>query len=107
MATEVQIYGTGRCRLTLGVREFLMKSRVRYDYFDIDGDSQADEFVRIMNDGRRRYPVVVVGHRVIINPTLEELQTVLDRNGVDRRRVSRTTTRRSVTREQPLSAEKA
>jgi glutaredoxin len=107
MATEVQIYGTDWCRLTFGVREFLMKSRVGYDYFDIDGDAQADEFVRIMSDGRRRYPMVVVGQRVIINPTLAELQTVLDQNGVDRRHVSRTTARRSATREQPLSAEKA
>ena len=47
------------------------------------------------------------GQRVIINPTLTELQALLDQSGVERRRLSRTTARRSVTREQPLSAEKA
>jgi hypothetical protein len=84
MASDIRVYGSDWCRLTFAVREFLMKSRVRYDYFDIDGDSQADQFVRMMNDGRRRYPMVVAADCALVNPTLAELQTLLDLIGVGR-----------------------
>ena len=71
------VYGTDWCRLTFSVREYLMNSRVDYDYFDIDRDSGADEFVRTMNDGQRRYPVVVVAEHTVTNPTPTELGNML------------------------------
>jgi hypothetical protein len=69
--------GADWCGLTRGVREFLMNSRIPYDYYDIEEDLRADEFVRFMNDGRRRFPMVVVEEEVVTNPTLKELQRVL------------------------------
>jgi hypothetical protein len=43
-----------------------------------------------LTDGRRRFPVVVVGNRVLTNPTFGELQRVLDDHRIrpepDRRR---------------------
>jgi glutaredoxin len=72
------VYGTECCRLTVGVREYLADSRLTYDYYDVDRDAGADEFVLAMNDGRRRLPMVVVHERVITNPTVAELQRVLD-----------------------------
>lgn len=77
MTTAIQVYGTDWCRLTFRVREYLTNSRVDYDYFDIDRDPQADEFVRMMHDGRRRYPVVVLAEHVVTNPTLAELGKLL------------------------------
>jgi len=35
-----------------------------------------------MNDGRRRFPLVVVEERVLVNPTLNELRQVLDEHRV-------------------------
>jgi mycoredoxin len=78
MTTRIQVYGTNWCRFTFFLREYLMGSRVDYDYFDIDSDSQADEYVRTMNDGKRKYPMVVVAERIVMNPTLTELQQLLD-----------------------------
>ena len=75
--TSIQVYGTDWCRLTFGVREYLINSRVDYDYFDIERDPLADEFVRTVNDGRQRYPVVVVEDHSLTNPTLAELNTLL------------------------------
>jgi mycoredoxin len=77
MATEIQVYGTDWCRLTFGVREYLTNSRVDYDYIDIDRDPQGDEFVRTINDGKLRYPVVVIAEQTVTNPTLADLGRML------------------------------
>jgi len=86
VATEIQVYGTDWCRLTFVVREYLNRSRVEYDYYNIDDDANAHDFVVSMNDGRRRFPMVVVEERVLTNPTLTEIQKLLDDHRVSPRR---------------------
>ena len=84
MTNVVQVYGTDWCGLTRGVREFLMKSGIPYDYYDVDQDPRANDFVRAMSDGRRRFPLVVVEEELIANPTLDALQRVLAEQGLSR-----------------------
>jgi hypothetical protein len=78
MTNGIQVYGTDWCGLTFGVRECLTKSRIPSDYYNIEQDPRADEFVLAMNDGRRRFPLVVVEERVLVSPTPNEMQQVLD-----------------------------
>jgi glutaredoxin len=85
MTTAIQVYGTDWCRLTFSIREYLTNSRVDYDYFDIDCDPAGDEFVRMMHNGRRRYPVVVLEEQVVTNPTLTELEKLLRDHRVESR----------------------
>jgi glutaredoxin len=73
----IEVYGADWCRLTFAVREFLTRSRVAYDYRNIDEDSDARHFVISMNDGRCRFPMVVFEERILRNPTLAELDTLL------------------------------
>jgi thioredoxin reductase (NADPH) len=94
----IQVYGTDWCRLTFAIRQYLMQSRVEYDYFDIDSDQQADGFVRTMNDGRRRFPMVVIDERIVTNPTLTELRRILQDNRVESRSAPRERTQRIVVR---------
>jgi glutaredoxin len=82
MASDIQVYGTDWCGLTFGVREYLTNSHMAYDYYDVEQDARAHEFVLAMNDGRRRLPMVVVEERIIINPTVAELQRLLDKHRV-------------------------
>jgi glutaredoxin len=82
MASGIQVYGTDWCGVTFGVREYLTNSRIPYDYFNIEDDRQADEFVVAMNDGRRRFPLIVVEERILTSPTLTELQEALDQHHV-------------------------
>jgi thioredoxin reductase (NADPH) len=77
MGDGIQVYGTDWCGLTYAVRAYLTKSRIEYDYHNIEQDQRAEEFVLAMTDGRRRLPLVVVQERVLTNPTLDELQRVL------------------------------
>ena len=86
--TGIQVYGTDWCRLTFSVREYLINSRVDYDYFDIERDPLADEFVRTVNDGQQRYPVVVIEDHRVTNPTLVELDALLRDHRSDDERVT-------------------
>ena len=52
------------------------------DYFNIEDDQTAEEFVLATNHGHRRFPVVVIEDRVVINPTVAELRRVLDEHGM-------------------------
>jgi hypothetical protein len=69
----IKVYGTVWCRLTFGVREYLLNARLDYEFVDIDCDPQADAFVRTAGNGARRYPVVVSSGDVIVNPTVADL----------------------------------
>ena len=80
MASEIQVYGTDWCRGTFSVREYLMNSRIAYDYYNIEQDEQARDFVMAMNDGRKRFPMIVVDERVLTSPTLNELQQTLEKS---------------------------
>ena len=77
MASGIQVYGTDWCSVTFRVREYLTNSRIPYDYYDIERDAHADAFVVAMNDGRRRFLLIVVQERVLTSPTVNELQQVL------------------------------
>ncbi|HKW48401.1 MAG TPA: hypothetical protein VJN70_13220 [Gemmatimonadaceae bacterium] len=78
MASDIQVYGMDWCSLTFGVREYLTNARLTYDYHDVDRERQAYDVALAMTDGRRRFPLVVVHERVLTNPTIVELQRVLD-----------------------------
>jgi glutaredoxin len=81
MFTGIQVYGADWCSLTFGVREYLTNRKIPYEYYDIERNRQADEFVVSMNDGRRRFPLIVVEERILTSPTLGELQRVLNEHG--------------------------
>ncbi len=85
MANTIQVYGTDWCHSTFGVREYLMNARLEYDFFDIDRDPRADEFVRAVNGGARRYPVVVFPDEIVTNPTVTELGQLLRAHRVEAR----------------------
>jgi len=78
VTSDIQVYGTTWCSLTYRVREYLMHARLTYRFLDIDHDHTAQEFVLSAMNGRRRFPLVVVGDDVIPDPTISELRRVLD-----------------------------
>ena len=84
MANEIQVYGTDWCGLTFRVREYLMKARLGYDFFDVDRDPQAHEFVLAMTGEHRRFPLVVVGDDVVAHATIPELERALNANAIER-----------------------
>jgi disulfide oxidoreductase YuzD len=64
------------------VREYLMKARVAYEFLDIERDPKAREFLWAMTDGRLRFPIVVIEHQLVTEPTIAELQRVMDARAI-------------------------
>jgi mycoredoxin len=85
MTSRVLVYGASWCRFTFGLRQYLLESRVDYEYFDIDNDPQAAAFVRTIGDGKLKYPVVVVDEETAVNPRFSELQQMLEMQDVVQR----------------------
>jgi glutaredoxin len=79
MVSEIQVYGTDWCGVTFRVREYLMKARLSYDFFDVEQDPEARDIVLALTDGRLRFPVVVIDDDIVADPTIAELQRLLDR----------------------------
>jgi glutaredoxin len=77
VTTRIKVYGTDWCHSTFGVREYLLNARLDYDFFDIDRNPTADEFVRALGHGARRYPVIVLPDEIVTNPTVTELGQLL------------------------------
>jgi glutaredoxin len=77
MESEVRVYGMDWCGLTFGVREYLTTARVEYEYYDVERDPQAFDVALALSIGRRRFPLVVVYDRILMNPSRVELQRVL------------------------------
>ena len=77
MTITIQVYGTDWCRSTFCVRGYLMNARLDYDFFDIYRDHRADDFVRAMGEGSRRYPVVVFPNETLTDPTVADLGRLL------------------------------
>jgi len=82
VTSAIQVYGTGWCGLTYRVREYLMNARLAYEFFDIDHDKKAIEFVLATTNGQRRFPLVVVENDVMTVPTIPQLQRVLDAHDI-------------------------
>jgi len=80
MASDIQVYGTDWCGLTERVRRYLTAGDFEYDYFNIDDDQTAEKFVLAANQGRRRFPIVVIEDRVVVPPTVAELRRILDQH---------------------------
>jgi mycoredoxin len=80
--TEVVVYGTHWCAATQRVRRFLDRLGVPYAYQDMDRDPAAANRVMWWTGGYASHPTIQVGGDILVEPSLEELQAVLERNGL-------------------------
>ena len=87
MASEIQVYGADWCGVTFRVREYLLKARLSYDFLDIEQDEEARQFVLATTNGRLRFPVVVIEDHIVVDPTIAELQRVLESRAILAERV--------------------
>ncbi|MDX2003995.1 MAG: glutaredoxin domain-containing protein [Meiothermus sp.] len=90
--SRVQVYGADWCPLTLGLRKYFKNQGLEYDFFDVETDRGAAEADKAMNQGKLKFPMVVVGlvegywkpgddAAVLKNPRLPELRGALERYG--------------------------
>jgi glutaredoxin len=75
--SDIKVYGAEWCEDTQRTRRHLKQVGLRYDYVNIDFDPRAREFVKFQNDGKQVTPTVVIAGDVLVEPSDQELDTLL------------------------------
>lgn len=74
----IQVYGTNWCSDCIRVRKFLDSRQVDYQWFNINEDARACEFVEKSNRGFQSVPTIVwPDGSYLVEPTLNQLITKL------------------------------
>ena len=82
LGTEpVVVYGTRWCGMTQVIRRYLDRSGIPYQYIDLDLNPGAKAQLKWLTGGYASHPTVDVGGQVLIEPDINELKSVLARNG--------------------------
>jgi len=80
--TNIKVYGADWCGDTQITRFQLDQLGIEYDYFDVDGDPAARDWVLKQNGGKQKTPTVDVGGTILVEPSEEELDQVLKDKGI-------------------------
>src|SRR5512135_479330 len=78
----VVVYGTGWCAGTQRIRRYLDRLGVPYTYRDMDRDPEAANRVKWWTGGYASHPTLQIGGDILVEPTLDEVDRVLLRNGL-------------------------
>ncbi len=80
--TNINIYGAGWCEDTQQTREHLDRLGVEYEYFDVDKDDQAKQFVVERNGGKQKTPTIDIAGTILVEPSDAELDVALRDKGM-------------------------
>jgi glutaredoxin-like protein len=70
----IKMYGANWCPDASRARKFFDGNGIRYDWFDIDTDQKAADFVRSQNNGEIVIPTIVYPDgSILIEPSDEQL----------------------------------
>jgi mycoredoxin len=80
--TAVVVYGTQWCAATQRVRRYLDRLGILYTFRDMDRDPAASSRVQWWTGGYASHPTIQVGGDILVEPSLNELDQTLARNGL-------------------------
>lgn len=71
---EIRVYGTRWCGDCHRARRLLDRSKIAYEWIDIDRDREAEQFVRQHNNGNRSVPTILFDDgSALVEPSNAEL----------------------------------
>lgn len=79
--SHIEIYGTTWCGMTQMVRRYLDRNSVSYKFVDLDNDPAAVNQLRWITGGYASHPTVVIDGHALVEPSLDELERALLKNG--------------------------
>ncbi|HTK44709.1 MAG TPA: glutaredoxin domain-containing protein [Patescibacteria group bacterium] len=79
---RIVVLGRDTCEDTTRSRHFLDEHRIAYDYFRVDREPTADEWIRSLNDDMWVTPTILIGdprnpEMILREPSDEELEAAL------------------------------
>jgi len=78
---EVEIFGTTWCAKTQMVRRFFDKMKIPYRFLDLENNPDAIGKLKWITGGYTGHPTVVIDGQTLVEPTIKELEMVLERYG--------------------------
>ena len=83
MEKKLELYGTGWCTKSAVIRNFLQSEWIEFEDFNVEEDSDAEERVRNLYEGKLKFPTLIYGNEHLKNPTIAELKTFLKSNNIE------------------------
>ncbi len=72
---NITIFGTWWCGDCSRARKFFDRNHIPYNWIDIDGDKNGEDFVLTTNNGMRSVPTILFSDgSILVEPTEVELQ---------------------------------
>jgi mycoredoxin len=74
----IKFYGTFWCPASRRAKRLLNEKNIRFEWFNIDKDKVAQDFVRSVNNGNRSVPTIVFPDGdILVEPSTLELEEKL------------------------------
>jgi len=79
---RIKVYGADWCGDTQITRYQLDQLAIPYDYFDVDRDSEARDWVLAQNHGKQKTPTLDIAGTILVEPSGPDLVAVLKEKGL-------------------------
>ncbi|MEQ9437599.1 MAG: glutaredoxin family protein [Cyclobacteriaceae bacterium] len=73
----VKVYGADWCTKTGFLKNYLQSEWVDFDFFNVELDEAAANYIRSLFEGKLKFPVVTVDEQVLLNPKISELRKAI------------------------------
>jgi mycoredoxin len=80
---KLQLYGTDWCTKSSAIRNYLQSRWIEFDDFNVELDNDAEQRVRDLYDGKLKFPTLMYEGYHLKNPKIPELNTFLDKHGIE------------------------
>jgi thioredoxin reductase (NADPH) len=81
---NVTVYGSRNCPDTTRALRFLDRQEVPYEFRDLAESPELDSYVAALNQGKRVLPTIQIDNAVLINPSDQELGSVVQQAASER-----------------------
>ena len=78
MEKKIELYGASWCLKSTKIRNHLQRKWIDFTDFDVEDDKAAAERVRSFYEGKLKFPTVVIDGTHYKNPTLSELDKLVE-----------------------------
>ena len=78
---KIKVYGTDWCPKTGLQKNHLQSEWIDFEFYNVEQDEEAANYIRGMYNGKLKFPVIVIDDKVMLNPTIEELNKAIAEKG--------------------------
>ncbi|GAB5563097.1 MAG: hypothetical protein Wins2KO_01600 [Winogradskyella sp.] len=74
---KLELYGTGWCPKSAILRNFLQSEWIEFTDYNVETDSDAEQRVKNLYEGKLKFPTIILGNKHLKNPSILELKNFI------------------------------